>query len=737
MASGTLLVVGDSPRRFFPPIKIDRGTADSSVSSPKSPLERQLSSLTPSPSFDERELTLNPPSPATEGAESTWHFRNSVSYSFQPSEGAEAPTQADKTAHRAPPTHSTSPSFVVDFFSAASRTVRDLLSGEGNISGAGNGGRRNRGTLLVFDGFTTEPSAENAERGDGCDAERCGGENAVTIANAERHPREAHARATADCRELTYAREVTDSRSAVLSTTPEAVAAKTASSSSSETPVSTERASANQGSAKSGWEIAAGKAATGPQGAALRQRSLRWSAATTEQRRGEVCALGGGMHGAEYGDGNRDLSGVDESRVTDTTTTSATTNRNCDETGAGNQSVAGVDGSDSGVDRCANGGRDGSSTYSVGAVSTRRQDRPRYNRNHAHSNRSARPRKISPVPQSCVGGWDSCNDDGKHSNGDFAKDFPCTHTLVKRPVSATSTSVLLKPYADIASRFVVHHREIGSGQYGSIRKCLEIETGRVYACKTIKKNQIKGSEEADDIRREVASMWVARDHPHIVTLLDTFEDRKAVHLVMELCRGGDLFDRITKLGPYSEPSGAKLCQSLTHVVLHCHLNGIVHRDIKPENILLKNSSDDTNILLADFGAAAFATEGEVIKEVVGTPEYMAPEMWGAVFDDSNKLLSTPREHGVEYNSAVDVWSMGVVMYVAMSGVPPFWATVERTVAKAVLTRPVVFRPAKWGGVSEECKELIERMLEKDWRKRITPVEILEHPWIVQHVGKHK
>ncbi|CAI5949211.1 unnamed protein product [Closterium sp. NIES-65] len=219
-------------------------------------------------------------------------------------------------------------------------------------------------------------------------------------------------------------------------------------------------------------------------------------------------------------------------------------------------------------------------------------------------------------------------------------------------------------------------------------------------------------------------MFLARGHPHIVTLHDTIEDRKAVHLVMELCRGGDLFDRITKFGPYSEPSGTKLCQALTHAVLHCHLHGIVHRDIKPENILLMDASDDTNIKLADFGAAAFVSEGEMITDVVGTPEYMAPEMWGAVFDDSNKLVSTPRKNEVKYGSAVDVWSMGVVMYVAMSGVPPFWATAERTVAEAVLTRPVVFRPAKWGGVSEECKELIARMLEKDWRKRITPVEIL-------------
>ncbi|CAI7854817.1 unnamed protein product [Closterium sp. NIES-53] len=699
MASGTVI---HGPRSLFPakPIEIDRipTISDDSASSPKSPLERRCS-LVPAVSFDQSELSFDLASPASEGVESTWHFRSSSNI-FQPSSETAIPAQAQEAAHHgAPPSHSPSPSFAANLFSAASRTVRELLSGE-------------PASIFVGADTTTSPR--------------------LTAAASNLSPlttREAVAGAVETGNSSSGGKPPTERGSAQRASTGRR-ASQTAGSWRFE-----------RGSAEPGSETAAGKPATVPEGAAIRQRSLRWSAGTVQQRRGEARVVGGGIHANGESNGHEKGNICDREERIMVTATRATATRRCEDAGAGGNQIDDCHRKADGCD--TNEGRDGSSTD---AVSARRQERPRHYRKQAACNRSTRPRG------SCyASSWDACHSDAKHRDGGSSADeFPCTYTSARRHSSAASSSVLLKPYEDIASRFVVHHREFGSGQYGSVRKCLEIETARVYACKTIKKNQIKVSEAADDIRREVASMFLARGHPHIVTLHDTIEDRRptclsstppptyfqAVHLVMELCRGGDLFDRITKLGPYSEPSGAKLCQALTHAALSCHLHGIVHRDIKPENILLVDVSDDTNIKLADFGAAAFVTEGEMITDVAGTPEYMAPEMWGAVFDDSNQLISTPREHKVEYGSAVDVWSMGVVMYVAMSGVPPFWATAERTVAEAVLTRPVVFRPTKWGGVSEECKELITRMLEKDWRKRITPVEILEHPWIRKQVHRH-
>lgn len=124
---------------------------------------------------------------------------------------------------------------------------------------------------------------------------------------------------------------------------------------------------------------------------------------------------------------------------------------------------------------------------------------------------------------------------------------------------------------------------------------------------------------------------------------------------MEYCKGGDLFDRISKGGVFSEPHGARLCLSLCEALLHCHRQGVMHRDVKPENILLMDGGSDARIKLVDFGIATFFQEGVLLSDSIGTPEYMAPEVWNE-----------------RYGPEVDVWSAGVVLYIAMSGVPPFW-----------------------------------------------------------------
>ncbi|CAI5999578.1 unnamed protein product [Closterium sp. NIES-65] len=188
--------------------------------------------------------------------------------------------------------------------------------------------------------------------------------------------------------------------------------------------------------------------------------------------------------------------------------------------------------------------------------------------------------------------------------------------------------------------------------------------------------------------------------------------KQHVHMVMELCTGGDLFDRVAKDGPYSAAAGARLCAQLVAALLHCHRHGIVHRDVKPENILLTSRQLNSDIKLVDFGIATFFQEGERLKELMGTPQYMAPELIQG-----------------EYGPEVDVWSAGVVMYIAMCGVPPFWASSNRSLAEAIRGKEVSFKSAKWAGVPEECKDLIGRMLDKDPKRRITALEILGHPWI--------
>ena len=176
---------------------------------------------------------------------------------------------------------------------------------------------------------------------------------------------------------------------------------------------------------------------------------------------------------------------------------------------------------------------------------------------------------------------------------------------------------------------------------------------------------------------------------------------------MELCKGGDLFDRLVARGSLPEPTAARLLRNMAEAIAHCHRHNCIHRDIKPENVLMVSAASDTDVKLVDFGVATFFQPGKRLTEVMGTPEYMAPELIRGC-----------------YGPEVDVFSTGVLMYTAMCGVPPFWASSRDAVKEAILTREVRFRYPKWTTVSEDCKQLVAGMLEKDPAKRVTTAQIL-------------
>ncbi|CAI5471113.1 unnamed protein product [Closterium sp. Yama58-4] len=313
--------------------------------------------------------------------------------------------------------------------------------------------------------------------------------------------------------------------------------------------------------------------------------------------------------------------------------------------------------------------------------------------------------------------------------------------------------VLGRPYSSLLRRFVLAPQELGSGQFGVIRKCVERGTHRVLACKTILKSNIVAMQDAADIRHEVAVMEALKGHPHVVKIEDTCEDEEAVHIVMELCSGGDLFDRVKDEGRLKERTAAIACRQLVQALMWCHVSGVVHRDVKPENILLKGrregssgadeqskgnmgaaaavlggimgapakgagggaaDEDDIHVKLADFGVATF-TRGEPCTEELGTLQYMAPEV----------LAGT-------YGPAADIWSAGVVLHIMLSGRTPFFASLGRTVQEAILHGPVRMRGPHWEGVSEDAKSLVRAMLDKDASTRITAKEILGHPWIAKY-----
>ncbi|XP_078149323.1 calcium-dependent protein kinase 10-like [Carex rostrata] len=254
--------------------------------------------------------------------------------------------------------------------------------------------------------------------------------------------------------------------------------------------------------------------------------------------------------------------------------------------------------------------------------------------------------------------------------------------------------------------------ELGRGEFGVVYLCTDHETQDSLACKSISKKKLRTAVDVEDVRREVGIMSVLPDHPNIVRLKAAYEDHEAVHIIMELCEGGELFDRIIARGHYSERAAADVFRTIVEVVRVCHSNGVIHRDLKPENFLYANNKDNSPLKAIDFGLSVFFRPGEVFSEIVGSPYYMAPEVL--------------RRH---YGPEVDIWSAGVILYILLCGAPPFWAENEQGVAKKILDGVINFNRAPWSQISDGAKDLVNGMLRIDPRKRLTIQQVLDHPWL--------
>lgn len=255
-------------------------------------------------------------------------------------------------------------------------------------------------------------------------------------------------------------------------------------------------------------------------------------------------------------------------------------------------------------------------------------------------------------------------------------------------------------------------KELGRGEFGITYLCTDRETKETVACKSISKRKLRTAVDVEDVRREVVIMHHLPPHPNIVSLKAVYEDDNAVHLVMELCEGGELFDRIVARGHYNERAAANIARTIVEVVQACHKNGVMHRDLKPENFLFANKQENAALKAIDFGLSVSFKPGERFSEIVGSPYYMAPEV-------------LKRSYGPE----VDVWSAGVMLYILLCGVPPFWAETEQGVAYAILQGVVDFSRDPWPRVSDRAKSLVRQMLEPDPRRRMTAQEVLDHPWL--------
>ncbi|CAA0284647.1 unnamed protein product [Arabidopsis thaliana] len=274
-----------------------------------------------------------------------------------------------------------------------------------------------------------------------------------------------------------------------------------------------------------------------------------------------------------------------------------------------------------------------------------------------------------------------------------------------------AAAILEKPYEDV-KLFYTLSKELGRGQFGVTYLCTEKSTGKRFACKSISKKKLVTKGDKEDMRREIQIMQHLSGQPNIVEFKGAYEDEKAVNLVMELCAGGELFDRILAKGHYSERAAASVCRQIVNVVNICHFMGVMHRDLKPENFLLSSKDEKALIKATDFGLSVFIEEGRVYKDIVGSAYYVAPEV-------------LKRRYGKE----IDIWSAGIILYILLSGVPPFWAETEKGIFDAILEGEIDFESQPWPSISNSAKDLVRRMLTQDPKRRISAAEVLKHPWL--------
>ncbi|MED6219949.1 hypothetical protein PIB30_040494 [Stylosanthes scabra] len=279
--------------------------------------------------------------------------------------------------------------------------------------------------------------------------------------------------------------------------------------------------------------------------------------------------------------------------------------------------------------------------------------------------------------------------------------------------------------ANLKDRYVLGE-QLGWGQFGVIRACSDKLTGEVLACKSIAKDRLVTSEDLRSVKLEIEIMARLSGHPNVVDLKAVYEEEDFVHLVMELCAGGELFHRLEKHGQFSESEARVIFRHLMKVVLYCHENGVVHRDLKPENILLATRSSSSPIKLADFGLATYIKPGQSLHGLVGSPFYIAPEVLAG-----------------SYNQAADVWSAGVILYILLSGMPPFWGKTKSRIFDAVKAAALRFPSDPWDHISESAKDLIRGMLCTEPSRRLTAQEVLDHCWMesnqtnTEQLSEHK
>ncbi|XP_062429678.1 ribosomal protein S6 kinase alpha-2 isoform X1 [Rhea pennata] len=263
--------------------------------------------------------------------------------------------------------------------------------------------------------------------------------------------------------------------------------------------------------------------------------------------------------------------------------------------------------------------------------------------------------------------------------------------------------------------------DIGIGSYSVCKRCVHKATETEFAVKIIDKSKRDPSEEIEILLRY-------GQHPNIITLKDVYDDGKYVYLVMELMRGGELLDRILRQKCFSEREASAVLCTITRTVDYLHSQGVVHRDLKPSNILyMDESGNPDSIRICDFGfAKQLRAENGLLMTPCYTANFVAPEVL--------------KRQG--YDAACDIWSLGILLYTMLAGFTPFANGPDDT-PEEILARigsgKYALTGGNWDSVSDTAKDIVSKMLHVDPHQRLTAVQVLRHPWIVnrEHLSQNQ
>lgn len=255
---------------------------------------------------------------------------------------------------------------------------------------------------------------------------------------------------------------------------------------------------------------------------------------------------------------------------------------------------------------------------------------------------------------------------------------------------------------------------LGEGAFGVVTRCINKATKQNFACKKIEKRQLRRKADVEDVRREVQILMLLSSHPSVAALCAVYEDSEAVYLILELCEGGQIFDRLISMGTITEQYISQVFRQMVELVDQCHTLGIAHRDVKPENFLFATRDENSKIKAADFGLSQFFTSGKAFKSLIGSAYYVAPEVLNR-----------------NYGPQADIWSLGVCLYVMLCGSPPFNGQGEDDIFDKILYHEPDFSQLPWPRVSNPAKLLVKNLLQKNPERRPDTKAILQHRWLCE------